>query len=245
MMSHSLVELHLLRCYDISGQREFQCSYRIPQAQFSDCGSFCFLLYAYPVFGVLMLHSTLLEYRQAERRKPTVWGHRTSYNGHLYEVGWRQKPSMVTLYRAYDLPDANGLLDSFNPSTTDSVAITAFPIHLANSKIHLLAGENGDDLVRVLFLPRKGPPEVKYLRVTLNQILAKLEESAIAGNAYRKRVRRSHRKERQAKSEEAAVSASEDRLGTEGSDADESSNVDSEEATNSVGGDDSESRDTD
>ena len=220
MISYSLLELHWLTYYHASGQREYQGSYRIPRAQFSDCGSFCFLHYTKPVYGVLVLHSTLLEYRQAEIRIPTVWGHRTSYNGYLYEVGWRHEPTMVTLYRANDLPDANGLRDSFSLPTTVSVAITAFPIHLTDAKIHLLAGKNGDDLVRVLFLPRRGPPEVKHLRVTLNQILAKLEESAIAVYSY-------------------------DRLETEDSDLDESSDVESEEAAIPVGGDGSESHDTD
>lgn len=54
------------------------------------------------------------------------------------------------------------------------VAITAIPAHLASGSFFLLVGKSGDDLTRMLFLPKKGPPEIKDLRVTLNQILDEL-----------------------------------------------------------------------
>ncbi|KAF6222440.1 hypothetical protein HO133_001526 [Letharia lupina] len=69
---------------------------------------------------------------------------------------------------------------------TIAVAITAFPIHVALATVHLQAGETGDDLVRILFLPYllpKGPPVIKNHRVTLNQILTKLEKAARAADA--------------------------------------------------------------
>lgn len=72
------------------------------------------------------------------------------------------------------------------PKHTIAVAITAFPIHVALATIHLQAGGTGDDLVRILFLPyllQKGPPVIKKLRVTLNQILTKLEKAARAADA--------------------------------------------------------------
>ena len=64
---------------------------------------------------------------------------------------------------------------------SNAVNITVIPNHLASASMLLLSGKDGDDFVRILFLPdtdqeNPGPPEVKYLRVTLNQILAKLEE---------------------------------------------------------------------
>ena len=66
---------------------------------------------------------------------------------------------------------------------SSEVNITAFPNHLASADMFLLSDKDGDDFVRILFLPNtnrdnSGPPEIKFLRVTLNQILAKLDEKA-------------------------------------------------------------------
>lgn len=165
---------------DTSVQREYWRTFLITRAQFSDCGSFCFLNYI--ISGIfLFLSSTLLEEKQAKMRTAAVWGRETSYNGRLYEVGWRNEPKMVNLYQAINRPLRNGLRDStytwLPAESTISVAITALPTHLASAEVRLLAGNNWDNLVQILFLPKKGPPEVKNLRVTLNQILDKLEEA--------------------------------------------------------------------
>ncbi len=152
------------------------------EALYSDCGSFCFLSFSYST--VAMLSSVLLEKRQAKMQMPVVWDRETSYNGRLYEFDWRDEPTKVRLYQAIDRPHRNGLRDSLKiqrpPQQTIAVSITTFPSHLASARYFLLAGKSGDDLVRILFLPDKGPPELKYLHVTLNQILAELEEVAKA-----------------------------------------------------------------
>ncbi len=59
-----------------------------------------------------------------------------------------------------------------------AVNITVLASRLASGKFHLLTGGNDDQLVRILCLPEKGPPAIKHLHVTLNQILAKLKEAA-------------------------------------------------------------------
>ena len=64
---------------------------------------------------------------------------------------------------------------------TIAVNIIAFPTHFASANMYLLPGEDGDDSLRVVFLPNTPEgelkhPEFKDLRMTLNQILAKLEE---------------------------------------------------------------------
>ena len=165
---------------NLNDRRECWETTRFAKAHFSDCGSFCFL--RYNCADVLILTSVLLGKQGAKMRTPAVWGRGTSYNGRFYDVGWRHEPTMVNLYQAIDRPRRSGFRDSSNlwllPRETIGVAITAFPTHLASATVHLLAGTNADDLVRVLFLPYEGPPEIKYLRVTLNQILAKMKEVA-------------------------------------------------------------------
>ena len=88
----------------------------------------------------------------------------------------------MNLYQANELPDVNGLRDAidvqWSAETTVSIAITIIPAHLVSAEVYLLVGISGDEPVRVLFLPESGPPEVKHLRVTLNQILHRLEEAA-------------------------------------------------------------------
>lgn len=154
------------------------------EANYSSCGSFCFLDYG--VLGVLMLDSTCLKKRQANLQIPAVWDFETSYNGRLYKVDEDRKSATVDLYQAFERSGRNGLHDSLYayeaPEFTIAAKITAFPAHLAPAYVCLLVGKCADDLVRVLFFPYsgKGPPEIKHLRVTLNQILAKMEDAARA-----------------------------------------------------------------
>lgn len=195
---------------DTSVQRGYWTTISITRAQYSDCGSFCFL--KYPGGRVSFLNSTFLEEKQAKKQTPAVWGGETSYNGRFYGVGWRDEPTMVNLYQAIDRPSRDGLRDScicLPAESTISVGITALPTHLASGKVCLLAGNNRDDLVRILFLPTKGPLEVKDLRVTLNQILDKLEEAAKSVVLWEWHIRADTRLEEESsdmESEEAAIS---------------------------------------
>ena len=151
------------------------------QAVFSDCGSFCFLKYRFN--GVVIVGSKLLEKRQVEMRLPAVWGSDTSYNGRLYT--WRRMSAILQLSQTPIRPQRKGLRKGLywysRGDSTVALNVTGYPRYLANTQEFLLAGENGDDLVRILFLPlsgQEGPPVIKHLRVTMNQILAKLEETA-------------------------------------------------------------------
>ena len=142
----------------------------------------------------------------------TLWKNDTSYNHRFFRVDWS---TMVKLYQAPDQVDSTGFRRSaqryVTPKQTVSVAITALPAYLAHAKaVYLLAGKSGDDLTRLLVLPRGGSPEVKYLRVTLNQILdelatrsAKANESLIEEDAS------------DIESEEAWVTTDEDELDSE------------------------------
>ena len=118
---------------------------------------------------------------------PAVWHSVTSYNRRFYDLRWRYESTVMEMYQAVVHPRRCGLRDSFgfhrDPKYRIMISITAFPMHLTFAEVHLLAGRSGDDLVRLLFLPRRGPPEVKCLRVTLNQVLAKLDEVARAVEA--------------------------------------------------------------
>ena len=133
-----------------------------------------------------MLDSICLRKRQAKLQIPAVWDSQTSYNGRLYRVHQDRKSATVDLYQAFERTHRNGLHDfpyAYEaPEFTIAAKITAFPAHLGPAYVCLLVGKCADDLVRVLFLQatEKGPPEIKHLRVTLNQILAKTEEAAIA-----------------------------------------------------------------
>ena len=152
------------------------------RANFSNCGSFCIL--RCDSSGVEYLNSVFLEKRQAKTQMPAVWDEDTSYNRRLHLVGNYNEPTMIQLYQAVDRPHRNGLYESFNihrgPEHRIRVNITVIPAHLVKAEIYLLVGKSGDDLLRILFLPSKGPPEIKHLRVTMNQILAKLDETARA-----------------------------------------------------------------
>lgn len=170
---------------------------------------------------------------EAKPLKPATWGSETSYKGRLYEVGWRDDATMVNMYKAYNRPSLrHGLrapLKVRSPQEkTIAIAITAFPSHLASATTYLLAGEDGNHLARMLFLPRTGPPEIKYLRVTLNQILAKLDEAARSVDVPETNslIRDSSDEE----SEQAAISADEDEEGSE----EKTSDVKSEWAAVSV-----------
>ena len=135
------------------------------------------------------MNSILVEQEQAKMQMPAVWSGEMSYNKRFYEVGCRDmNVPMVTLYQAIERTHRDGLRDSLDvqrdPQHTIAVPITAFPSHLAGSYPCLLVGKNEDDFVRMLFLPREfereARPEIKHLRVTMKQILAKLEEAARA-----------------------------------------------------------------
>lgn len=132
-------------------------------------------------FEALMLDSPCLGKRQAKLQIPAIWEPRTSYDGRFYGVFRGQKGTTVDLIQINERTHPNGLRDgSFRYSCTTKVKITALPSHLSFADLYLLVGKSADDLVRVLFLPEtgRGPPEIKHLRVTMNQILARLEEVA-------------------------------------------------------------------
>ena len=139
-----------------------------------------------PDHGFLMLNSIHLGKRRAEIQMPAIWVDLMSYNGRFYTLSHDINISVVTLDQAIDRTHRNGLRDCFDdrsqPEHRISIRITTFPNHLANTTPYLLLGKDEDDFVRVLFLPWKegSPPEIKQLRVTMNQILAKLEEAARA-----------------------------------------------------------------
>ena len=124
----------------------------------------------------------------------------------------------MKIYQALNHVDSSGLRDSAiiirPPEFTVSVAITSIPAHLTSGAFYLLVGKSGDDLTRMLFLPKRGPPEIKYLRVTLNQILDELAiRSAKALQAYLERVEyRTEEDGSDTGSEEASISADEDEL---------------------------------
>ena len=171
-----------------------------------------------------MMNSLLMEQRQAKMQMPAVWSFETSYNRRIYEVGCRDmNVPMVTLYQAIERTHPDGSRDSSNvgrvPQHTIAVQITPFPSHLTSARVHLLVGKNEDDFVRILFLPsgleREGRAEIKHLRVTMKQILAKLDEAA---RAMEPRIDRlfeeefavaSKEKSSEVESEEVAMSADE------------------------------------
>lgn len=156
--------------------------FRYAKVRFSDCGSFCFLD-LYPS-GVLMLSSIFLERRQAKVQTPAVWGSGTSVNGRIYNVGWLRDPKKVKLYQTIRLPCRTDYRDfgysRYYQKHEIVVDITALPTHLAFPKVHLLAGKKEDDHVRMLLLPKNGPPEIKYLHVTLSEVFAALDKAARA-----------------------------------------------------------------
>ena len=163
------------------------------KARFSDCGSFCFLDLDLDLIHssiVLMLSSIFLEIRQAKVQIPAVWGFDTSYNGRFYNVGWRGDPQWVKVYQTIRHPCRIGYCDfgysRYYQKPEIVVDITALPAHLAFAKVHLLAGKKEDDHVRMLLLPNEGPPEIKYLHVTLSEVFAALDKPARAVELYRK-----------------------------------------------------------
>ena len=86
---------------------------------------------------------------------------------------------MVKIYQAPNKVYRTGFLHSaekYHSSEMSGVVITVMPAHLASvsRRVYLLVGKSGDDLTRMLFLPNKRLPEIKHLRVTLNQILDEL-----------------------------------------------------------------------
>lgn len=131
-----------------------------------------------------MLSSIFLERRQSKVQTPAVWGFRTSYNGRIYNVGWLKDPKKVKLYQTIRLPCRIGYRDfgysRYYQKHEIVVDITALPTHLAFAKAHLLAGKKEDDHVRMLLVPQNGPPEIKYLHVTLSEVFAALDKAARA-----------------------------------------------------------------
>ena len=169
--------------------------FRDTRAQYSDCGSFCFLQIA--AGDILDLNSNFLEKMRAKIRVPGVWGQDTSYNGRFYDTDLYDWPGTMKMYQYIKNPNRRGHRDTVHVHMRSrkriAVNITVFPTHLASASKFLLAGKDGDDYVRVLFLPdtlreNSGPPEVKLLRVTLNQILAKLEETARDKEEYNAKI---------------------------------------------------------
>ena len=127
--------------------------------------------------------------KQEKMQVPAVWSFDMAYNRRFYEVsrGYTSIPT-VTLYQIIERTHPDGLRDLAgfrrDAQHTIAVQITAFPSHLDHSDVHILVGKNEDDFVRILFLPSligsEHPPEIKHLRVTMKQILAKLDEAARA-----------------------------------------------------------------
>ena len=151
-------------------------------AEFSDCGSFCLL--TSDVFKVTILSSMLLKERQVKLQLPAVWGRRTSYNGQVLTLERNDNRSMIQLRQAIDLLHKNGFRDDCDvkraPEYKIAVNIAPLPSHLVSAEFYLLVKEQSGDTVRILFLPNEGPPELKHLSVTMDQILAKLDEAAKA-----------------------------------------------------------------
>ena len=146
------------------------------RVSFSDCGSFCFL--TYPYGEMIILESSLLTENAARMQAPTVWRGKIYYNQRFFQVGLPENATMVNIYQSINYIDSSGLrglarIDA-RSEFANPVAITAVPAHLASAAVCLLVGKSRDDLTRMLFLPEKGPPEIKDLRVTLNQILDEL-----------------------------------------------------------------------
>ena len=130
-----------------------------------------------------MLSSIFLERRQAKVQTPTVWGFGTSYNERFYSVRWKD-PKMIEIHQTIRLPCRTGYRDfgysRYYQKPEIVVDITALPTHLAFAEAHLLAGKKEDDHVRLLLLPKNGPPEIKYLHVTLSEVFAALDKAARA-----------------------------------------------------------------
>ena len=204
------------------------------KVQFSDCGSFCFLTDFYG--RIVTLKSNLLKENAAKLQIPALWGDETSYNRSFFHVDWREESTTVKLYQALDQGDSTRFPRSAQRRPrlehTISVAITAIPAHLASGAVYLLVGKSADDLTRMLFLPEKGSPEIKYLRVTLNQILDELAtrsaelQASLEPSGYTTEEDASD-----IGSEEDSVSADEDGLDSQ---LEESSDTRSQEATMSA-----------
>ena len=131
-----------------------------------------------------MLNSSRLRKREVQIQVPTVWAEETSYKRQFYNLELDQKPTTINLYQAIDPTKPIGLLYQLGAygdlQPMIGVSLTAIPSRLISADVYLLMGKNEDDFVRVLFLPEKGPPEMKHLRVTMKQIFHKLEDTARA-----------------------------------------------------------------
>ena len=168
----------------MENHRDDQKSIKRIRARYSDCGSFCFSVYP----DVLIINSNFLEKMRAKKRIPAAWGPYTAYNGRFYFLDSRNGLVTVSVLQDNVMDPNKGKFDTLfhhrgrGHRVYCTVNITVFPAHLASARMYLLPGKDGDDFVRVLFLPDiasggRGAPEVKSLRVTLNQILAELKEA--------------------------------------------------------------------
>ena len=138
------------------------------------------------------MNNILIEQKQAKTNMPAVWSHDMSYNRRFYEVKCDNTDMpMVTLYQAIEPTHPSSLR---GPASVRqdlvhviTVPITAFPNHLVSSHAYLLVGKDEDDFVRIIFFPMTGEgeptPEIKHLRVTMKQILAKSEEAVRTAQA--------------------------------------------------------------
>ena len=211
----------------------------LTRVRFSTCGSFCFLAH---LDEFLVLKSSLLEEKTAKTQTPAVWEYHTSYNQRAYGVEWRGNSTTVRLYQALDYVDRSRLRDSMEYPI--SVSITVLPAYLASGEIYLLVGKSGDDLTRMLVLPRKGRPEIKNLRVTLNQILDELARRPLpaitekdasdtgSAEADEDELRLSEKESSDTRSEVAEISADDDKPGV--LDSEKSSDTSSEVASMSA-----------
>ena len=146
------------------------------RGSFSDCGSFFSL--TYPYGEMMILKNSLLTEYTARMQTPIVWRGKIYYNQRFFQVCLPEKATMVNIYQSINYIDSSGLrglarIDA-RSDFANPVALTAVPAHLASAAVCLLVGKSRDDLTRMLFLPEKGPLEIKDLRVTLNQILDEL-----------------------------------------------------------------------
>ena len=146
-------------------------------ALFSHCGSFCYL--TSNILGGQYLSSVFLSKRQVGIQIPAVWGFLISYNGRFYHLSNLGEAAMIQLQRSITRPQNPEILSIRRKPEYSVVAnITVIPAHLIPARVCLLVGESGNDFVRILFVLKEGPPQIKHLRVTMNQILAELEEAA-------------------------------------------------------------------
>ena len=60
-----------------------------------------------------------------------------------------------------------------------AIVLSVMPTRLVGVTTYLLCGDYENDFVRLVLDPNGGPPEIKQLRVTMTQILAKIKERVL------------------------------------------------------------------